>query len=461
MTSKISILGFRGFGDEQSLDISIPNGNIGSGLTVVVGPNNAGKSSIIEAIKAVSSRHYQSPSFTEGKRNKEAGDFVKVTLYDSNSNKLILKTVGEGGSESEFIEEGFKRNSVNVFVIPSRRTFSPFFSKDLWTREQFLQNDPIQSQRGSTYDNFFRRLFQILKNQEPFNAILRKILSPLPEWTIDQSDSGSHYIKFNFGGNHHNSDGAGEGLLSIFTIVDALYDSKSGDIIVIDEPELSLHPSLQRKLAKVLLEYSSDRQIIISTHSPFFISWTALINGGSMARVIKEKSRTKIYQLPTDISDVIIGLTSNLNNPHILGLDAKEIFFLDDNINIVEGQEDVIFLRKIIKHLQIPILGSFFGWGIGGATNLENILKLLSHLGFQKVACLLDNNMTELSKEISAKYTNYHFSILPTDDIRDKKAIKAKEPIIGLVSSSGSDFKEQYREPVSDILNQINNYHKG
>jgi hypothetical protein len=137
--------------------------------------------------------------------------------------------------------------------------------------------------------------------------------------------------------------------------------------------------------------------------------------------------------------------------------------------NLLDGFMDFVQNRpmtdkmkaKIIEHLQIPILGSFFGWGIGGATNLENILKLLSHLGFQKVACLLDNNMIELSKEISAKFTNYHFSILPTDDIRDKKAIKAKEPIIGLVSSSGSDFKEQYREPVSEILNQINNYHKG
>jgi predicted ATPase len=29
-------------------------------------------------------------------------------------------------------------------------------------------------------------------------------------------------------------------------IVDALYDSEEDDLVVIDEPELSLHPALQR-----------------------------------------------------------------------------------------------------------------------------------------------------------------------------------------------------------------------
>lgn len=68
----------------------------------------------------------------------------------------------------------------------------------------------------------------------------------------------------------------GEGIVSIFAIVDSLYDSKPGDVIVIDEPELSLHPALQKRVNNLLCRFASDRQIVVSTHSPYFIDLKAL-----------------------------------------------------------------------------------------------------------------------------------------------------------------------------------------
>ena len=55
-------------------------------------------------------------------------------------------------------------------------------------------------------------------------------------------------------GGTHNSDGLGEGTVSLLYIADALYDSSSEDVIVIDEPELSLHPEHQRRLRGVLAD---------------------------------------------------------------------------------------------------------------------------------------------------------------------------------------------------------------
>lgn len=42
--------------------------------------------------------------------------------------------------------------------------------------------------------------------------------------------------------------------------------------IIIDEPELSLHPDWQRKLMPTLLKQNKDNQFIIATHSPFIYS---------------------------------------------------------------------------------------------------------------------------------------------------------------------------------------------
>ena len=40
---------------------------------------------------------------------------------------------------------------------------------------------------------------------------------------------------------------------------------------MIDEPDLHLHPSLQEDFVKVLLEFSKNAQIILTSHSPLFL----------------------------------------------------------------------------------------------------------------------------------------------------------------------------------------------
>src|SRR5690606_11938850 len=120
---------------------------------------------IIEAFKALNStKSYNKPSFTEGKRNKIAHDRVKITLVHKNQSSIILKTSEHGGSETEIIENNLKPQDVNIFVIKSRRTFEPYFVKSIWSRDDFFMNDNFESQRSANYNNFSYRLFNINKN---------------------------------------------------------------------------------------------------------------------------------------------------------------------------------------------------------------------------------------------------------------------------------------------------------
>ncbi|MCF7865175.1 MAG: ATP-binding protein [Candidatus Pacebacteria bacterium] len=457
MYKKIEILGLRGFNEKQTLNIAVPkNGNNGSGLTVIVGPNNSGKSTIYEAFRAISQN--QTPSFTEGKRNKIAGDKIEISIFDIDDNSLTLKTTSNGGSETEYISNKLEKEKVKFLTLPSRRTFSPFFGKSIYDRNQYISTSNLQAVRGSQFDNFSHRLFQIQKDPTTFNSELSKVLGYSPNWNIDQADNGNYYLKFINDNSSHNSDGAGEGLLSVFTIVDALYDSRSEDLIFIDEPELSLHPSLQRKLLKLLLEYSKDRQIIISTHSPFFVSWPSILNGGRIARTVKETSGTKIYQLEEKTTNDITPFLDNLNNPHILGLDASEIFFLEDNIILTEGQEDVVFLNKILEIKQIQTNGVFYGWGVGGAPNTRKVIKMLEDLGFKKITSILDNNMSSLACSLSKEFPKYNFVCIPTNDIRDKPEVKHRDGVSGLIDTSGKNIKTKYEARIIEIFNEINNY---
>ena len=254
---RLSIQGLRGFATQHSVDFSIPNGSYGSGITVLVGPNNGGKSTVIESIRALSIAKEQ--SFTVGKRNQKAGDKVQISLVGEDNNSWKLKTVNSGGSECVLIKNGDPIPQNSIFVLPSRRFFNPMFSKGMHSREQHIGSSGLPTIRSSALNEFSNRLFQIQKNREEFDNVLGKVLTPVPKWTIDQSDGGQYFLKYDMDGSYHNSDGLGEGIISLFFIIDALYDSKPGHVIVIDEPELSLHPPFQRRLSGLLGKYATDR----------------------------------------------------------------------------------------------------------------------------------------------------------------------------------------------------------
>ena len=186
---KMEIRGFRGFNSKQTIKFAVPNGTPSSGLTIITGANNSGKSSIIECLKARGGS--QSPSFTVGARNSTI-DKVEIA-YFVNGKKETLSSLKKGGSETkkDGIDSEFK-----VFVLPSRRAFNPFFLRGLQTRDQYLNQASLPAQRSSIMDNFQYRLFNILENQEAFNQVLHKVLKFKPKWSIDQSDQGQYFLKF-------------------------------------------------------------------------------------------------------------------------------------------------------------------------------------------------------------------------------------------------------------------------
>lgn len=99
-------------------------------------------------------------------------------------------------------------------------------------------------------------------NRREFDRVLGKLIERVPDWIIEKTDSNLTYIKIRRpGGHRHSTEGAGEGLLNLMSIADALYDSNPEDVIAIDEPELSLHPAGSTKTerdARGVLKRSPD-----------------------------------------------------------------------------------------------------------------------------------------------------------------------------------------------------------
>ena len=173
---QLSIRGYRGFSKKQNLVFAQPTGELGSGLTILVGPNSGGKSAVVESLNALSSR---ASTFSEGKRKKSAGNHVTITItVDKTTYKL--QTVTAGGSETTRTPEGV---TLDHYVLPSRRFFSPYFGKGNSDRRSYLRNSSLPQTRSSELGQFSQRLFKALERKERFNEILSRIVNPVPEWT--------------------------------------------------------------------------------------------------------------------------------------------------------------------------------------------------------------------------------------------------------------------------------------
>lgn len=401
------------------------------------------------------------PSFSIGKRNARNPDHLVIRcVFVGDEEKENRLEAIHGGSETTWS----KRDVVNpdIVVVPSRRGFEAYFSQSPPTdRDWYYSHRRTPRSRPQALESFEGQLFKINSegSRSKFNEMLGRVMGDVPAWTIDQMHSGQYFLKFDVGGPqfYHSSEGVGDGIISLFVIVSATYDSEPQSVVVIDEPELSLHPHYQRRLRSLLSELSADRQIVYATHSPYFLNWRDIERGAEVARAYKDKEgRVQLAQVPRDALDGMLKLGSD-NTPHTLGLDASEVFFLDDNIIITEGQEDVVYFDKISAKIGKILEGEFYGWGAGGATNIGTICALLEGLHFSRVVGIFDADMSAAKEKSAERFPSYHFVLLPADDIRNKPARSATVAKKGLWSTTGG-LDETKRSDVEAMYDDINSY---
>lgn len=133
-------------------------------------------------------------------------------------------------------------------------------------------------------------------------------------------------------------------LLGIFA-----FNIKDG-IMIIDEPELHLHPLWQNTLVELFFDLADTRgiQFFIVTHSPHFITARSIKN---VLRVYSENGISKVVISPI--------LTENEKDLFLLVnlLNSAKIFF-SDIVILVEGVVDRIVYEAVLKKLQKQINGT-------------------------------------------------------------------------------------------------------
>ena len=175
-------------------------------------------------------------------------------------------------------------------------------------------------------------------------------------------------------------------------------------------------------MVELFAEKSKRLQLIITTHSPYFVNWQCILEGARLIRVFRDESqRSRVCTLSVESMNSLGSFLNDVNNPHVLGLNASEAVFLNDRVVLVEGQEDVICYQKAAAQIGENLEADFFGWGVGGAPKMALIARLLQDLGYTRVAGILDGDKEKELQELRSQFASFSFFGISAANVRDKK----------------------------------------
>lgn len=370
-------------------------------LTLLVGPNGTGKSSVLRALQG--SVNGKSPGNywfstsvdpieeTEGKGMRNC--FFYEYIDSSKNVKEVLKQRAPRNGDPDYWEtsrpvlaygmqplpSGISRNSAvnkNVIYLDFRSELSAF--------DKYFNIGLTNDISAKHKKKYIRNQSIKLKNALSGNTITRIRSKKQNELVVELEPAELEVISFILGKNYtsgkliqhkffkywgtsvildqisfsYSEAMAGSGEIAVVKIVHELLNAPENSLILLDEPEVSIHPGAQAKLKYLILNLIKTKklQVVVSTHST-----TLLENLPSKA--------IKKFELEPISNKVIIKNECYLHQA-FYSLGQKLI-----NSNLIIQTEDDLskeIITRIIKQIDHNLLNE---WSIcynpGGATTMK------------------------------------------------------------------------------------------
>ncbi|MBD2153160.1 AAA family ATPase [Leptolyngbya sp. FACHB-16] len=276
-----------------------------SGLTQIVGPNGSGKSQILRHLKSVLPQY-------AGSRHVKYLSSARLAALD------VYR------------------------AIDTRHRSEPYY-------EGVPQGIRLDLLEGGEYKiETAASAFYTLKNRPDLQVKIRERLRALFKRDIKfQWTAQGLNIDFNrIGEGTYSLSMEASGLLHVITILTSIFDEKIG-VLLVDEPELSLHPQLQAFLLREMKAYSGDpsgtckKIIVIATHSTSMISVRTVEDISNIIFTIDAN------ESPRQISPDNDTLKNRKLKAFVSQIGAyKDVFFTSHPL-LVEGPSDALIAEAL------------------------------------------------------------------------------------------------------------------
>ncbi len=279
MLQKLLLKNFKCF---DELEIKFSN------LNLLVGTNSSGKSSIIQSILLIVHNITNKGSSPLNGKYVSLGNFKEVANYIKNAKTFSLRisaedeitefSFSENGvlfqNHSDLINNKFNFKSKQIKYIPANRIgYENLYSKS------YDDFDEIGSNAQFIFDYFeknkdkpINQLLLVDKIQtleHNVNYWLKKILNTYIKTTsIDRTDNIMTEYSYNSTNYFVRPKNIGSGISYMISVLISCLFAKPNDLIIIENPEIHLHPKAQSVLSEFFVFVAkAGIQLIIETHS--------------------------------------------------------------------------------------------------------------------------------------------------------------------------------------------------
>lgn len=414
--------------------------------TLIVGENNAGKSTIIEALRIISvtaNKLFKNRQYINANDSLNIHKNIRGFNLNLDAYKIDLRSIVYFYKENinaEIIAE-FENNVIFKIYLNPECVFATIYNKNgeniksitnakkmnendlkvnimphlnlIREKEKKLATETIERDQYTYLSSLhFRNEILLYKNDYflKFKNIAEKIWSGLciddVEYSFD-NDEVLFWIKDNQFPSELGLTGSG--LQMYLQIIWFISKNSSGATIILDEPDVYLHPNLQKKIFNYIK--SMNTQIIIATHS------VELISEADFKNVFQIDKTIRIQRYSNGLSNVqnIVEKIGSVQNMSLLrlGLSKKCIFVEGLDMKLLNKFYKILYPEKIELLSDLPIIE------LGSFTRYEQALGV-SKLFYKetegnfKCICILDrdyrmeNELNRIKKNAEDAHLNLH-----------------------------------------------------
>ena len=298
---KVHIKNIKGIKD---LELSFKKNNKILDVIVLAGVNGSGKTTILESIKDFFNNtniNYDEPEKSNVSLDIFFEDFEKNNIEEAEKNckdkyEHKLKELFYALRDYEYNRKNngeyyrdlianFFENPPKIIYVPAENKFEEIqtYSTTLSREYKFINiiNSNVIKDIPSyiaTRRNYLATIEEDLTMKEVTNKVINEINGIFDILELDvklkgfSKDEKIMPIFENSAGEEFNINdlSSGEKQLFLRTLSIKMLEPKNS-IILIDEPELSLHPKWQQRIIEVYKKIGENNQIIIATHSPHIL----------------------------------------------------------------------------------------------------------------------------------------------------------------------------------------------
>lgn len=363
-------------------------------LTVFIGPNGSGKSSTLHALYGApdgySTGNYWFSTHIDPIEEGEGNPNCFIYAYKSKDAILEVLKTRIKRENPDYWEPSRPLKKYGMLLMEGKR--NPAIKKDVVYidfRSELSAFDKYfyfasfkSSKRIKTKQDVIRKYSSLLKtaidenkvvqyrtrkNQKPdvlnpaaikhISKILSKEYSYCTLITHSFFSNEGLSVYFKTTGINYSEAFAGRGEFAVVKIVTEVLNAEDDSLIILDEPEVSLHPGAQEELKIFLLEQILIKrlQIIISTHSPKFSEFLP-------------DDAIKLFYQTTSGKFEVKNSCNYIEAFYAVGIDVKDE---EKNIIIVEDITAKLLIESIMKEMgaEFPLLFKV-GFYAGGASGI-------------------------------------------------------------------------------------------